>query len=375
MTGIKKLKSGRYQARYFAGYDGRGKRICPSKTFSHYGDAAKWRTAKIREKDLGQQLEVSRETVAEYMAEWLTLCEKRLRHNTLKGYRQATRTYIVPYLGDLPLQQLKPIQLERWQTELITSKLRNSTVRQAREVLNVALNRAVKMRRIYLNPLKATDAPRKGASRAQALNTEQRRAFEKACEGKRWGLSYRFVMETGLRPEELFGLTWSALELDGRYGVCHVRQVVVSKEGGGFLLEEPKTIKGFRQIMFSGRLVQELKAHRVTQLQDRMAAGTAWHDLDLVFASKIGTPANKGDHSSEFRKIRKEAGLPDGFRVYDLRHTFATICLQAEVDYKTLSDEMGHANVAFTLDTYTHVFREMREVAAEKRERILRGKK
>ena len=66
MTGIKKLKSGRYQARYFAGYDGRGKRIYPSKTFSKAGDAVKWRNAKLREKDLGEQVDVSRETVADY---------------------------------------------------------------------------------------------------------------------------------------------------------------------------------------------------------------------------------------------------------------------------------------------------------------------
>lgn len=373
MTGIKKLKSGRYQARYFAGYDGRGKRIDPSKTFSHYADAVKWRTAKIREKDLGQQVESSRETVSEYLAEWLELCEVRLRHNTMKGYRQAVRCYFDPYFGSLPLQQLKPTHLERWQSDLLQVVSRN-TVRQARRVLNIALTRAIKTRRIYFNPLTATDAPRKGKSRAQALNAEQRKAFAKACQGKRHGLSYRMVMETGLRPEELFGVRWGDLELDGRYGVCHVRQVVVVKEGGGFLIEEPKTLKGFRQIMFRSSFAQELKAHRLVQLHDRMAAGTAWHDLDLVFASKIGTPINQGHHNTQFREVRKEAGLPAGFRLYDLRHTFATIGLQAEVDYKTLSEEMGHASVGFTLDTYTHVLQEMREAAAEKREKVLRGK-
>src|SRR5678815_433271 len=112
MTGIKKLKSGRYQARYFAGHDGRGKRIYPSKTFSHYGDAVKWRTAKIREMDLGQQIEVSRETVAVYLNAWLEHCEKRLRQNTVKGYRQAVRCYIIPHLGEIILQQLRPSHLE-----------------------------------------------------------------------------------------------------------------------------------------------------------------------------------------------------------------------------------------------------------------------
>ena len=374
MTGIKKLKSGRYQARYFAGYDGHGKRIYPSKTFGKAGDAVKWRNAKLREKDLGEQVDVSRETVADYLKEWLDVCEKRLRHNTIKGYRQSCECYVIPYLGDIPLQQLKPIHVERWQLELL-ARVGNATVRQARTVFNTALNRAVKTRRIYLNPIMATDAPRRGSKRAQALNAVQRAAFEKACRGHRYGLSYRFIMETGLRPEEMFGLTWNALELDGQYGVCHVRQVVVRVKGGGFILEEPKTESGFRQMMFRSEIVQELKAHRIAQLQERMAVGTAWNDSDLVFTSKIGTPINVGDYNAEFRKIRKEADLPKGFRVYDLRHTFATICLQAEVDYKTLSEEMGHSNVGFTLSTYTHVLKEMKEAAAEKRGRLLRGKK
>lgn len=373
MNGIKKLKSGRYQARYFAGYDGRGKRVCPSKTFGLYGDARNWRTARIREKDLGQQIETSRITIGEYLQEWLTLKTEQVRHNTIKGYRGAVKTYIMPYLGNVILQQLKPTHVERWQTELL-SMVGAATVRQVRSVLNIALNRAVKIRYIYVNPMMATDPPKKTKSRAASLDNEQRRAFTKACDGQRWGLSFKMVIETGLRPEELFGLKWSALELDGRYGVCHVRQVVVRPDGGGWLFEEPKTKSGFRQIMFGRELVRELKAHRVTQLQERMAVGIAWQDHDLVFTSKIGTPPNKADHAAQFRAICKLAGIPP-FRLYDLRHTFATLGLQADVDYKTLSEELGHTNVAFTLDTYTHVLREMKERAAQKRERLLRSGK
>ena len=373
MNGIKKLKSGRYQARYFAGYDGRGKRIYPSKTFGLYGDALKWRTARIREKDLGQQIETSRITVGEYLDQWLELRETQVRENTMKGYEGAVRTYIKPHIGSIALQQLKPTHLERWQSDLL-SLVSPSTVRQVRSVFNIALNRAVKTRHIYVNPLMATDAPRRTKTCAQSLDNAQWRAFEKACEGQRWGLSFRLVIETGLRPEELFGLKWGALELDGRFGVCHVREVVVRLRGGGWRFEEPKTLKGGRQVMFSKSLAKELKAHRVSQLEERMAAGVGWQDHDLVFTSRVGTPPNKADHGRQFRLVRDLAGL-SGFRLYDLRHTFATIGLQAEVDYKTLSEELGHANVAFTLDTYTHVLREMKVRAAAKRERFARGKR
>jgi integrase len=207
------------------------------------------------------------------------------------------------------------------------------------------------------------------------MNREQATAFLVACNGERWGLSYKLMMQTGLRPEELFGLKWGALELEGTHGICHVKEVVVRLEGGGWQFEEPKSENSYRPIMFPGVLAQELKAHRVAQLQDRMAAGTAWHDYDLVFTSVIGTPPNRADHSNQFKAICRKAGISDTFRLYDLRHTFATIGLLAEVDPKTISEELGHASVGFTLDTYTHVLKEMKQTASDKRERILSGKK
>lgn len=374
MNGIKKLKSGRYQARYFAGYDGRGKRVYPSKTFSHRSDAMKWRTARVREKDLGQQIERSQMTVSEYLAQWLAIKVENVRTNTMKGYRGAVRQYIDPYLGQVPLQNLKPTHIERWQTELL-SKVGAATVRQVRIVFGVALTKAVKFRYIYTNPLKATDPPRRTKPKVQALDREQVKAFIAACAGQRWGLAFKVAVTVGIRPEELFALKWSALDLEGSHGVCHVREVVVRLPGGGWQFEEPKSENSYRPIMFSSALAQELKAHRIAQLQDRMAVGTAWHDHDLVFTSTIGTPPNRADFGAQFKAVCRAAGIPDSFRLYDLRHTFATIGLLAEVDAKTISEELGHASVGFTLDTYAHVLKEMKQGASDKRERLLSGKK
>lgn len=373
MNGIKKLSSGRYQARYFAGYDGCGKRVYPSKTFSHYGDAVKWRTARVREKDLGQQIETSRMTVGEYLDQWLVLKADQVRTNTMKGYRSAVRQYIKPYLGAIALQSLKPTHIERWQADVL-KKVDAATVRQARTVFGVALTRAVKIRYIYMNPIKATDPPRKNKSKVKALDREQSKAFLAACDGQRWGVSYKLMLFTGLRPEELYGLKWSALELDGAHGACHVREAVVRLEGGGWGFEQLKSESSYRTVMFSAALALELKAHRIAQLQERMAAGTAWREHDLVFTSMTGNPPNRPDHGAQFRAICKLAGL-EGFRLYDLRHTFATLGLLAEVDAKTISEELGHSKVGFTLDTYTHVLKEMRSGAADKRERLLTGTK
>lgn len=374
MTGIKKLKSGRYQARYFAGYDGAGKRNYPSKTFSRYGDAVKWRTARIREKDLGEQLETTRMTVSEYLDEWLIL-KAGLRTYTLRGYYGAVNTYIRPHLGRLALQSLRPNHIEKWQQALLGFGLAHSTVRAVRGVFSSALKKAVRLRYIYANPMAATDAPRRMKSKARSFDREQAQKFIGACKDQRWGLSYKLALAIGLRPEELHGLRWSSLDLEGSRGVCHVKEVVVRLRGGGWQFEPPKSESGYRSIIFSSELVKELKAHRRAQLEDRMAAASSWHDHDLVFTSTIGTPPNRADHAAQFRRILRFAEIEESFRLYDLRHSFATLALLADVDAKTVSEELGHATVAFTLDTYAHVLKEMKERAAVKRERFMRGKK
>lgn len=372
MTGIKKLKSGRYQARYFAGYDGAGKRNYPSKTFSHYGDAVKWRTARIREKDLGQQLETTRMTVGEYLDQWLA-SKSDLRTNTIKTYVGAIK-YIRPYLGEVPLQSLRPNHIEKWQQDLL-KKIGVSTIRVVRVVLGTALKKAVRLRYIYANPMSATDPPRTVKPKTHSLDREQAQKFIAACKGQRWGLSYKLALATGLRPEEIHGLKWSCLDLEGARGRVSVEEVVVRLPGGGWQFESPKSQSSYRPIMFSGEIVKELRAHRAQQLKDRLALGRAWHDHDLVFPSAIGTPMNRADHAAQFRAIVNLAGIEELFRLYDLRHSFATLSLLAGVDFKTVSQELGHADAGFTLNTYAHVLKEMEIRSADKRERLFRVKK
>lgn len=372
MTGIKKLKSGRYQARYFAGYDGRGRRNYPSKTFSHYGDAVKWRTARVREKDLGQQLETTRMTVGEYLDQWLA-SKSDLRTNTIKTYAGAIK-YIRPYLGEVPLQSLRPNHIERWQQDLL-KKIGVSTIRVVRVVFGTALKKAVRLCYIYVNPISATDPPRRVKTKTKSMDRDQAHKFIAACKNQRWGLSYKLALATGLRPEEIHGLRWPCLDLEGSQARVSVEDVVVRLPGGGWQFEPPKSQSSYRSIMFSGELVKELRAHRAEQRKERMAMGQAWHDHDLVFPNAIGAPVNRADHAAQFRAIVKKAGIDEHFRLYDLRHSFATLSLLAGVDFKTVSQELGHANAAFTLDTYAHVLKEMEVRSSVKRERLLRVRK
>jgi integrase len=197
---------------------------------------------------------------------------------------------------------------------------------------------------------------------------EQANGFMKACEGSKLATCLRFLLNTGPRPEEIVALRWADLKLEGTRGVCQVRKVILRIPGGGRRFEEPKSKSSVRIVGFPSWLSTELKEHRKRMLEEKMRAGRYYKDHDLVFPSLIGTPQVRSTVVAEFKATLKRAGLSQRMRLYDLRHSFVTIGLAAGVDPKTVSEEGGHATVAFTLDHYGHVLQTMRDGSVDKRE-------
>ncbi|MDQ3132781.1 MAG: tyrosine-type recombinase/integrase [Acidobacteriota bacterium] len=102
-----------------------------------------------------------------------------------------------------------------------------------------------------------------------------------------------------------------------------------------------------------------------------MKLGTAWNDFDLVFASEIGTLLNPPNVTRAFKKALERAGIRTSIRLYDLRHTTATLLLQAGVNPKIVSERLGHSTIVLTLDVYSHVLPSMQENATKRLEKIL----
>lgn len=369
MRGIRKLKSGKYQARYFAGFDDQGKRIDPSQTFIKQADAIKWRTKKLHEKESGLSAESIGLTVDAYMVRWLETMKQRARPNTLKTFRDVARLYISPRLGSVRLRGLSALQIEQWQSELLT-RLAPRSVRDIRTILSMALNKAERLKLINSNPIKQTDPPKVERLEMKVLTCDQAVRFLDACNDDRWGLFYTVMLNTGIRPEEGQGLRWSCLQLDqGREGRLKVQKVLMTCGVEGWQLYPPKTNHSRREIAFPSSLTTRLVEHRRRQLEERMAAGGAYENNDFVFANRIGRPLTRHRIRAHFKATLKRAGLDD-IRLYDLRHSFVTLSLLAKIDLKTVSSDAGHASVAFTLDHYGHVLESMRESAASAREEM-----
>ena len=118
--------------------------------------------------------------------------------------------------------------------------------------------------------------------------------------------------------------------------------------------------------------MRALSEHRQRQAEERLKAGAAYQSLNLVFATGEGQPLIRLKVvQKHFKPILKRAKLPETLRLYDLRHTCATLLLAANENPKVVSERLGHSSITLTMDVYSHVLPDMQQAATEKLERIL----
>jgi integrase len=119
-------------------------------------------------------------------------------------------------------------------------------------------------------------------------------------------------------------------------------------------------------------MLKLLSEHKRRQAEERLKAGSVWQDQGLVSNTTVGGPLNISRLTrNHFKPALKRAGLSNGVRLYDLRHTCATLLLQAVENLKVVSQRLGHSTITLTLDVYSHVLPDMQKAAAEKLDNLL----
>lgn len=334
-------------------------------------DAQRALTELLRARDVGRIQEDSvgtRETVAAYLPRWLELHKAEIRATTLKSYEQLVRRYIVPRLGSLRLQRLRAADVQRFVNDLGNGKIGPRTVRYIVTVLHKAVRDAVRWGLLPVDPMErgTLKLPRLVRAEQKWLTGEQAQLLLGAARGDRLEALWHVAITTGVRPGELRALRWSDLDLEeGRLRV----ERAITLDGASFV--EPKTKTSCRTIVLTVSALRTLKEHKRRQAEERLKAGSAYASEDLVFCTDRGRPL---DHNNlvhhHFAKVLKQAGVPK-VRLYDLRHTAATLALQAGVPLKVVSHMLGHAGIATTADVYSHVSPEMQAEAATRVERVL----
>jgi len=225
------------------------------------------------------------------------------------------------------------------------------------------MQQAVRWRLLLENPADGLRVPQQPRNEMRALSVDQARTLLKAAEGTKYGPVVAIALTTGMRPSEYLGLKWQDIDW-ARQTVSVVRSI--RRLNGKWCFSDTKRSRSRRPIKLQRWIVALLR-----DLQSKMSVHKLWPEAcDLVFRTPSGQPINADYLAKQFRSILDLAGLPR-IRLYDLRHSAATIALAAGVSPKIVSEQLGHASTAFTLDTYAHVLPHMQDEAAARVEAML----
>ncbi len=331
-------------------------------------DAQRFLNGVLREIDLGAFVEPSAMTLNAYLDKWLDAIQAKVRERTHRGYSYALACHIRPAFGTKTLARLKPLDIQALYSELLTRGLTANTVLHIHAALSMALKQACKWGMIKVNPCTLVELPQLKRKETKALSPEEVSQFLAALEGDDYRPVLMMALMTGMRPNEIFGLKWSDVDLNA--GLIRVQRTLQRKNGGGWEFGETKTDSAKRTIMLPPSTVKVLAEHRREQLEYRLRRGTDYENNDLVFASSNGKPLDHTHTRIRFREVLKRAGLSVNYRLYDLRHSCATLLLAAGENPKVVSERLGHANVALTLNVYSHVLPSMQQSAADKLEKL-----
>jgi integrase len=312
-------------------------------------------TKAMVDRDGGLVFDAGDQTEGEYLERWLeTSVRGSVRESTCESYRRQVKRYMVPALGNVKLKKLSAMHVQGMYRSMLDRNLSPRTVQYTHANLHRALKQAVRWGLVPRNVCEDVDRPRLQREEMLPLCREQARRLLKATEGDRLEALYVLAVHTGMRPGELLGLKWEDVDLDATGGSLRVNRAL--SEGK---LAATKTKRSRRRIDLSAGSVAALKAHRKRQLEERMQKAGLWRDHGLVFPSVVGTPLSHRNVVRAFKELLKRAGLPVGTRLYDLRHTCATLLLNSNVHPKYVQELLGHASISQTLDTYSHVLKGM----------------
>lgn len=317
-------------------------------------------------------------TLAAFLDKWVDFKAGRgAKANTVRSYSDTARLYITPHLGQVKLQKLRTLDVEQLLTRLHQIGKSPAILAYTLGVLKMALRQAVKWQLVVRNVAEAVDPPTRQKPEMQVWTASQAATFLKEAESHRLYAAFYLALMTGMRRGEILGLTWADIDWEGsrlkirnnlvevrrpgKAGKYHAGKSTISSVQSA--LTTPKTTASCRTIVLSSGTMARLQEHRCRQKHELQLAGLEWTDDGFVFTNESGGKTEPRSFYGWYRQIKESAGLPH-IRFHDLRHTAASLMFKRGLSPKVVSDRLGHADVAFTMRIYTHLYDEQREEAA-----------
>ncbi len=302
-----------------------------------------------------------------FLDQWLEAIRPTVRPRTFVSYSDTLRLHVRPDLGSIALTRLTASEIYQLLGRKLSGGLSPRTVQYIHAIVRRALGHAEKWGLVPRNVARLVEGPRVRRPEIAPLTPGEVRHLLAFVQGTREEALYTVAIAMGLRQGETLGLRWSDLDLQAaRLTVRHSLQFL----GRTPLLLAPKTTKSCRTLAMPAPVASVLREHRRRQLEERLAAGSAWHDLDYVFPNEIGEPQKRWPVTRRFQRTLEAAGIRRQ-RFHDLRHACASLLLAQGVPLRVVQEILGHSQLATTADVYTHVIPTLVEDAAVRMGEVL----
>lgn len=323
--------------------------------------------------EAGTFLTPSKQTLAAYLSKWLDdVATLRVSAHTLVSYRQMMTKHVLSQIGGRRLEAVTTSEIQAVYARMNGAGSSPRLVRYVHTVLKQALKHAVGLRVLAHNPADHVTLPKQSSAKCgdviglSVLTREQVAQVIEATAKSRLGILWNAMLHSGLRPQELFALQWADFDVNK----LAVSKALVNDGHGGVTVGPTKTKSSRRTLTLGKATCDAVREHKRRQAAEILAAGAGYRRNDLIFANRVGGFLDIAKVRKLWKETLEAAGLPK-LRLYDTRHTHATLMLLAGVHIKAVSGRLGHATVAITLDTYARWLPEMDENAASKLEQYM----
>ena len=365
--------NGKFRVCFDYGKDETDKRIRKYKTFDTKREAELQLARHSVSMEDGSAIIPRVMTLEEWLAYWLdNMYAPRAAETSVYGYKNMIGRHIVPALGNMKLQKLKPMHIQKYYTTLMEEKdLSPNTVIKHHDLLNSALKAAVKQEYMLKNPLEGVDRPKKKKHEASIYTPEQLQILFRLVEGNRLETAVKLGAYLGLRREEICGLKWDDIDFE-KHTLCIYR--AMTQVGTEIVVKDTKTNASQRKLHIPNSLLSVLKEEYNRQAENKKRFGDGWKGIGFVIVWEDGHSYRPNYISELFTKFLKENNLPK-IVLHELRHTFASISNEAGVQEFNIGKALGHANVGTTKKIYTHLFDQKHTAAVDAVANLIDGKK
>lgn len=331
-------------------------------------------TKKEAERDLprllvkiqdGELIDKNKITFKSFVEEWLKNKIKKddLSPTTIDGYENIVYNHLIPVLGALKIQDIKPYSIQKY-VDQKSDTLSPKTLNNHKRVLSSIFIYATDMEVIEKNPMQKVKFPREKSTEVVPYDlNECIQLLDLIQDNITLSMPVTLSMFLGLRRGECLGLRWSDIDFkNNRISINQNLEYVKSV----YYFKEPKTKKSKRTLAAPQVLMDYLKERQKWQKEMVLRTGGNWkNEYDLVCTRKDGQPITPHVLSDMFRVFLQKNGLKK-IKFHDLRHTNATLMIGSGVNTRVAMQRLGHSKVSITLGLYSHVLEEMDRDAADR---------